>query len=72
MPQPELKTFYAKDRKAWRKWLEKNHDSSPGIWLIYYKAKSGKARVAYNEAVEEVGESGVVSRESGNYPDKFM
>ena len=49
----ELKTFYAKDRKAWRKWLEKNHAKQPGVWLIYYKKNSGKTRVAYDEAVEE-------------------
>lgn len=45
--------YYAKDRKAWRKWLEKNHKTSPGIWLIYYKKDSGKTRVPYDDAVEE-------------------
>lgn len=49
----ELKTYFAKDRKAWRKWLEKNHIKSPGIWLIYYKKSSGKTRLDYNDAVEE-------------------
>ena len=49
----ELKTFYAKDRKGWRKWLEKNHERSSGIWLIYYKKSSGKSRVRYDDAVEE-------------------
>lgn len=53
MTAPELKTYYARDRKAWRKWLEKNHSKSPGIWLIYYKKSSGKSRVEYNDAVEE-------------------
>jgi uncharacterized protein YdeI (YjbR/CyaY-like superfamily) len=53
MPVTELKRFYAKDRKAWRKWLEKNHAKSPGIWLIYYKKTSGKKRLEYNDAVEE-------------------
>ena len=53
MPQPELKTYYAKNREVWRKWLENNHAKSPGIWLIYYKAKTNKPRVAYDEAVEE-------------------
>jgi len=46
-------TFYAKDRKAWRKWLEKNHLTSTGVWLIYYKKDSGKTRVPYSDAVEE-------------------
>ena len=37
----------------WRKWLEKNHSTSPGIWLIYYKKTSGKKRLEYHDAVEE-------------------
>ena len=53
MSSPELKTYYAKDRKAWRKWLEKNHAKSAGIWLIYYKKSSQKTRLEYNDAVEE-------------------
>lgn len=45
--------YYPEDRKAWRKWLEKNHKKSPGIWVVYYKKGSGKPRVAYADAVEE-------------------
>lgn len=48
-----FKQYYAKDRKTWRKWLEKNHAKSPGIWLIYYKKGSGKTRVSWTDAVEE-------------------
>jgi uncharacterized protein YdeI (YjbR/CyaY-like superfamily) len=47
------KTFYAKDRKEWRSWLKKNHNSAPEIWLIYYKKGSGIPRIPYNDAVEE-------------------
>jgi uncharacterized protein YdeI (YjbR/CyaY-like superfamily) len=50
---PKTNTFYAKDRKAWRKWLEKNHTTSNGVWLIYFKKDSGKTRVPYADAVEE-------------------
>lgn len=53
MPTPDYKTTHPKTRKAWRQWLEKNHQRSPGIWLIYYKKESGKLRVQYDEAVEE-------------------
>ena len=49
----ELKTFYDKNRKAWREWLQKNHDKKAGVWLIYYKKGSGKSRVSYDDAVEE-------------------
>ena len=46
-------TFYAKTRKEWRTWLEKNHDSKKEIWLIYYKKHTGKPNVPYDESVEE-------------------
>ncbi len=47
------KTFYARNRKAWRTWLQKNHASSNGVNLVYYKKGSGKTRVEYADAVEE-------------------
>jgi len=49
----DLETFQAQDRQQWREWLEKNHDTSRGIWLIYYKVKSGKPSIQYSEAVKE-------------------
>jgi uncharacterized protein YdeI (YjbR/CyaY-like superfamily) len=48
-----VKTFYAKDRKTWRSWLSKHHKTEPEIWLVYYRAATGKPRVSYNDAVEE-------------------
>ncbi len=53
MAAHELKSYYAKDRKAWRNWLQKHHTKEPGVWLIYNKKSSGKSRVSYEEAVEE-------------------
>jgi len=49
----DYKTTHPKSRNQWRKWLEKNHSTSPGIWLIYYKKSTGKAKLVYNDAVEE-------------------
>jgi uncharacterized protein YdeI (YjbR/CyaY-like superfamily) len=46
------KTFYAKDRAAWRAWLRKHSISSSGIWLLFYKKASGKPCISYDEAVE--------------------
>jgi len=48
-----MKTLYLADRSEWRAWLEKNANTSVGVWLLYYKKNSGKPRVAYNDAVEE-------------------
>ena len=49
----QYKTTHPKTRSQWRKWLEKNHSTSPGVWLIYYKKDSGKRKLDYADAVEE-------------------
>ncbi|MBM0741151.1 YdeI/OmpD-associated family protein [Phormidium sp. CLA17] len=49
----QLESIYASDRAGWRGWLEQNHRLSSGIWLIYYKVKSGKLSVLYSAAVKE-------------------
>lgn len=46
-------TIYPKNRKEWRKWLEKNHRKEKEIWVIYYKKNSNKPRIPYDQAVEE-------------------
>jgi uncharacterized protein YdeI (YjbR/CyaY-like superfamily) len=48
-----IKTFYAKDRKAWRKWLSKNHSLERSVWLIIFKKESATPSVYYPEAVDE-------------------
>lgn len=47
------KTLYAPNGKAWRAWLKKHHAKEQAIWLIYPKKHTGKARVPYNDAVDE-------------------
>ena len=42
-----------KDRNEWRSWLEKNHDKESEIWLVFYKVKTNKKSIKYDEAVEE-------------------
>lgn len=51
--EDQIETFQAPNRQSWRDWLAKNHLTSPGIWLIYYKVKSGKPSIQYSEAVKE-------------------
>jgi uncharacterized protein YdeI (YjbR/CyaY-like superfamily) len=48
-----IKTFYAKSRREWRKWLEKNHQAEKSVWLIIYHKESRVKTVYYEEAVEE-------------------
>ena len=53
MPNPPPNSVHPKSRAEWRKWLEKNHTRTEGIWLISYKKATGKPRVDYDESVEE-------------------
>ncbi|MFK7806403.1 MAG: YdeI family protein [Saprospiraceae bacterium] len=48
-----IKTYYAKSRKGWRNWLQKNADKEKAVWLIIYKKKSEIETVYYPEAVDE-------------------
>lgn len=50
---PERETVHAHSRAEWRAWLEQNHATSNGIWLIMFKQSSGKPSVSYDESVEE-------------------
>jgi len=38
---------------AWRAWLEANHDTSPGVWLLIAKKGSGVDSVSYSDAVDD-------------------
>lgn len=49
----EFDNFHPLTRDDWRRWLEMNHDSSPGIWFVFFKKHTGKPRVTYDESVEE-------------------
>ena len=49
-PEP-VKRFAS--RAAWRKWLDKNHGASPGIWLELARKESGLRSVTRAEALEE-------------------
>jgi uncharacterized protein YdeI (YjbR/CyaY-like superfamily) len=40
-------------RASFRAWLSKNHSSSKGFWMVFYKAGTGKPQVRYDDAVEE-------------------
>ncbi|PKP03159.1 MAG: hypothetical protein CVU11_09350 [Bacteroidetes bacterium HGW-Bacteroidetes-6] len=49
----ELEHIYFINRVSFRDWLEKNHNKSFGIWMVFYKKHSDKECIKYNEALEE-------------------
>jgi uncharacterized protein YdeI (YjbR/CyaY-like superfamily) len=40
-------------RAEWRDWLAEHHATSDGVWLVSWKAATGRPRLPYEEAVEE-------------------
>ena len=46
-------TFTALDRADWHDWLAGHGASETEIWLVYYKASTGKPTISYNDSLEE-------------------
>ena len=53
MIKEDPEQFYPKNKKEWRQWLKKNHNSKQSVWLIFYKKKSGMPSISWSEAVDE-------------------
>jgi len=41
------------DRAAWRRWLERNHASVQGVWVVSRRKQDGAAALDYDALVEE-------------------
>lgn len=48
-----LKTLDARTRQEWRRWLAEHHDSESKVWLVFHKRDTGRASIAYDDAVDE-------------------
>jgi uncharacterized protein YdeI (YjbR/CyaY-like superfamily) len=44
---------HADDRETWRGWLEANHATCRGAWLVTWKPRTGRTTLDYEAAVEE-------------------
>ena len=60
------------DRAAWRAWLEANHATVRGAWLVMWRARSGRQALDYEAAIEEAlcfgwvdGTAGTVDEDRG-------
>jgi len=47
----ELEEHYFKTGTEWREWLHENHDSSNGVYLIFYKVEHENDSMRWEEAV---------------------
>lgn len=48
----EFEVFYPTDVASWRAWLEKNHKSKEGVWVVFYKKASGEKSITWSESVD--------------------
>ena len=49
----ELTTLRVTSRRQWRAWLTKHQSSSPGVWLVFFKAHTGVRSIPYEDMVRE-------------------
>jgi uncharacterized protein YdeI (YjbR/CyaY-like superfamily) len=47
------RSFTAPDRATWHDWLAENASAASEIWLIYFKASTGKPTISYQDSLEE-------------------
>ncbi|WP_284652972.1 YdeI/OmpD-associated family protein [Flavobacterium terrisoli] len=48
----EKEHLYFKNAQEWREWLHDNHNSSTGVYLIFYRVDSDKESMRWEEAVQ--------------------
>lgn len=49
----ELEELLLPDAAAWRSWLEANHSTSPGVWLVLHKKGGTVTELDYAAALDE-------------------
>ncbi len=66
----ESDRFHAETLPEWRAWLAVNHLSSKGIWLVSWKAGTGRPRIGYEPSVEEALAFGWVDSKGQSLDDE--
>lgn len=61
---------HADDRATWRAWLEANHATARGAWLVTWRSRSGRVRLDYEAALEEALCFGWVDSTGGHVDDE--
>jgi uncharacterized protein YdeI (YjbR/CyaY-like superfamily) len=49
----DLETVYMANLEDWRRWLQDNHQTSPGVWLMFFKTSTGRDCITYDDALDE-------------------
>src|SRR5579871_3326339 len=75
MAEP-LKELVVEDAPAWRRWLSREHQRSPGVWLVLHKKGGSVTRLTYPDALDEALCFGWIdgqlsTRDGGSYRQRF-
>jgi uncharacterized protein YdeI (YjbR/CyaY-like superfamily) len=49
----DLSILEIRGRRQWRAWLDRNHASSPGVWLVFRKSHTGERSLAREDSVRD-------------------
>jgi uncharacterized protein YdeI (YjbR/CyaY-like superfamily) len=49
----ELPMLQVQSRRQWRAWLAKHGTSSRGVWVVFYKAHTGRKSIPYEHMIRE-------------------
>jgi len=61
--------IHADGRATWREWLEANHATASGAWLVTWRPRSGRVGLDYEAAIEEALCFGWVDSTAGRVDD---
>jgi uncharacterized protein YdeI (YjbR/CyaY-like superfamily) len=61
---------HADDRATWRAWLEANHATAGGAWLVTWRARSAPVGLDYEAAIEEALCFGWVDSTGGHFDEE--
>lgn len=57
--------------RSWDAWLDKNEESSPGLWLKFAKKNAGAKSISKAEAIEIAIAHGWIDGQLASYDDRF-
>ena len=53
MGMADAERFQPATLAEWHEWLATHHDRGSGVWVVTWRASSGRARVAYEDLIRE-------------------
>ena len=62
--------LHAETVTEWRRWLQANHRSETGVWLVSWKNGTGRPRLTYEEAIEEALAFGWIDSKARSLDDE--